>query len=314
MTSPRGCPAAGEQPLSQPRIAIVGVGAIGGAVAGALVDAGHTVDAFCARSPFDALEVHHPRGTTRVEAPVAMDPAQAERADWVFLGVKAHQTEAARPWFDALVGAGTHVVVLQNGVDHVERVAPMVHADAVVIPVVVQISAEKVAAGRIEQGLDGVLQVPDDAGGQALEALMGGAAMQVQVMPDIVTAAWNKLAMNAALGGVCTLLLTSNGAAGEEPARSIVVGAMEEVAAVARAEGANFPDERCARILDAVTKAAGEHWSSIAVDLREGRPLEWEVRNAIVGVRGRKHGVPTPLNDALTTLLQAVDPAGAIGR
>ncbi len=55
-----------------------------------------------------------------------------------------------------------------------------------------------------------------------------------------------------------------------------------EVVAVARAEGAS-------------------------VDRREGRPLEWEVRNAVISTLGARHAIPTPLNDLVTTLLRACD-------
>ena len=40
---------------------------------------------------------------------------------------------------------------------------------------------------------------------------------------------------------------------------------------------------------------------------REGRPLEWDVRNAVVGRLARRHGIATPLNDALTAMLSAAD-------
>ena len=35
--------------------------------------------------------------------------------------------------------------------------------------------------------------------------------------------------------------------------------------------------------------------------------MEREARNAMVGRIGRRHGIQTPLNDALTALLEAVD-------
>ena len=54
-------------------------------------------------------------------------------------------------------------------------------------------------------------------------------------------------------------------------------------------------------------RAASDHWSSITVDRREGRPMEWEVRNAVIGRLGRAHGIETPMNDAITALLKAAD-------
>jgi 2-dehydropantoate 2-reductase len=35
--------------------------------------------------------------------------------------------------------------------------------------------------------------------------------------------------------------------------------------------------------------------------------MEWEARNAVVGRLGRRHGIATPLNDAITTLLRLAD-------
>ena len=43
----------------------------------------------------------------------------------MLLAVKAHQTDGAAGWLAALCGGGTTVAVLQNGIDHVERVAPL---------------------------------------------------------------------------------------------------------------------------------------------------------------------------------------------
>jgi len=82
---------------------------------------------------------------------------------------------------------------------------------------------------------------------------------------------------------------------------------MEEVAAVGRAAGAKLPPDAPDKVLARVLGAAPDHWSSITVDRREGRAMEWEVRNAVVGRLGRRHGVPTPWNDAITALLRAAD-------
>ena len=41
----------------------------------------------------------------------------------------------------------------------------------------------------------------------------------------------------------------------------------------------------------------------MAADRRDGQPLEWEVRNAVVGRIGRRHGIATPVNDLIATLL-----------
>lgn len=296
--------------VSGTTIAIVGVGAIGGAVAAALADLDQHELVLCARSPFDVLEVQHPSGTSRVAAPVLTDSATALPVNWVLVATKAHQTSAALPWLRSLTGRGTRWAMLQNGVDHVERAEALCAGGlrpAGIVPVVVNLPAERVAPGRIVQSLDGMLTSPDDVDGREFAELFDGARIRVRPHADFVTIAWRKLVMNASLGGVCAFLSRENGSVAEGALRTLVLDVMWEVVAVAKAEGASLEAADCAPILDAVLEVAGDHWSSISLDRREGRPMEWEARNAVVGRRGRAHGIATPFNDAVTALLRGID-------
>jgi 2-dehydropantoate 2-reductase len=201
----------------------------------------------------------------------------------------------------------TTVAVLQNGIDHVERVAPLVPASVRVLPVVIQLPAEKKSAGRIVQAHAGMLLVPEDAAGRAFARLFEGGRTRVVPTADFVTQAWWKLVSNASLGGICALALRGNEVAADDDVRALCLALMREVALVGRAEGANLPDDAPEKALALLTRGAPDHWSSIAVDRREGRAMEWAVRNEVVGQRGRRHGIPTPLNDVITTLLRAAD-------
>ena len=80
---------------------------------------------------------------------------------------------------------------------------------------------------------------------------------------------------------------------------------MSEVVAVGRAEGAQFADDFIDQTLAILTGHAATHWTSMAADRRDGRPMEWQIRNAVVGRLGRRHGIATPMNDLFTTLLKA---------
>ena len=55
-------------------IVVVGPGAIGGAVAGALIDSGHPV-VFAPRTPFDSIDVEHPGGRIAADAECVRSPA-----------------------------------------------------------------------------------------------------------------------------------------------------------------------------------------------------------------------------------------------
>ena len=106
---------------------------------------------------------------------------------------------------------------------------------------------------------------------------------------------------------LCALTLRENGVAARSPVRELVLDLMREVAAVGRAEGAALPDDAPEKALAMMLGAASDHWTSIAVDRREGQPMEWRVRNEVVVRLARVHGIATPLNDAITALLCAAD-------
>lgn len=124
---------------------------------------------------------------------------------------------------------------------------------------------------------------------------------------DFTSQAWWKLISNAALGGVCALAVRESAIARDPDVRELVIRLMDEIVAVGRAEGAKLPDDAPDKVLERVLAAAADHMSSISVDRRAGRAMEWEVRNAVVGRLGRLHGIPTPWNDAVTVMLRAAD-------
>ena len=131
-----------------PEVAVIGVGAVGTAAASAAEQAGRDV-VICARSPVGgpvALELDGEE--RRIEAPVICDVDEARPVDWVLLATKAQQTPQAGPWLARLCHPDTVVVVLQNGVDHVERVPPLADG-ATVLPALMYVAVERVAQGRV---------------------------------------------------------------------------------------------------------------------------------------------------------------------
>ncbi len=71
-------------------------------------------------------------GLIQAEQQCVTDPWQVDSVDLVLLSTKSHDTESAGPWLKALCKPGTQVAVLQNGVDHEYRVAPLSNPGLVV--------------------------------------------------------------------------------------------------------------------------------------------------------------------------------------
>jgi 2-dehydropantoate 2-reductase len=286
------------------RVAVVGVGSIGATVAAAVQGAGGHELCLCARRAVDSVVVERPDGSEVViDAPLLTDAAAVDApADWVMLAVKAHQTDGAAGWLSALCTPETTVAVLQNGIDHIERVAPLA-GDADVLPVVNWCPVEPVAPGRVRQRDALRLAVPDGSPGEAFAELLGDGA-QVTVGGEFALEAWRKLCVNA-VSGVMALAGRPAEIFVLDDVLAVARALAYECAAVARAEGVALSDEDADELiawLEALPRDAG---SSILTDRRAGRALEWEARNGVIGRLGRRHGVPTPVADTVSALLHA---------
>ena len=292
-----------------PRVAVVGVGAIGAVAAAAVQSAGAHQLLLCARRPLDGVVVELPDGSAvTVQGPLLTDPAVTDRpADWVLLAVKAHQTQGAAAWLTALCGPDTTVAVLQNGIDHAERVGPLV-GEAQVLPVVNWCPVEPVAPGRVRQRDVLRLAVPDGPAGEGLAVLLGAHA-EVAVGGAFELEAWRKLCANA-VSGVMALAGRPAEIFALDDVREVARALAQECAAVARAEGVEFTERDADDVIAWLEALPTDAGSSILTDRLAGRALEWEARNGVVGRLGRRHGVPTPVADTVSALLHAASADG----
>jgi 2-dehydropantoate 2-reductase len=286
------------------RVAVVGVGAIGATVAAAVQATGGHELRLCARTAVDRVVVEQPDGGEAViDAPLLTEADAADGpADWVLLAVKAHQTEGAADWLAALCTGETTVAVLQNGIDHVERVAPLA-SGAGVLPVVNWCPVELVGPGRVRQRDVLRLAVPGGAAGEAFAALVGGGA-QVTVGGEFALEAWRKLCVNA-VSGVMALAGRPAEIFVLDDVLDVARALAYECAAVARAEGVALSDEDADELIGWLEALPPDAGSSILADRRAGRALEWKARNGVIGRLGRRHGVPTPVSDTVAALLHA---------
>ncbi|WP_421739615.1 2-dehydropantoate 2-reductase [Caulobacter sp.] len=284
-------------------IALIGPGAVGGAVAAWLAQNPALSVTVCARTPFQGLAIQTPGGAISADPVVLTDPAKATPVDWVLIATKTYDTASAEGWLDALVGPETRLAVLRNGVEHVEPFLDRLPATRIV-PAVVDIPAERRAPGRILQRRDGWIRVPDDAAGRDFAALFAHTPIAVSTTPDFKTEAWKKLALNCA-GAVNALALKPAGIAHDEGAAQVMRTLVAECVAVGRAEGADLPDDLPDAVIAGYRAGAPDGINSLHADRLAGRPMELDARNGVIVRRGAIHGIPTPANAMVVALINA---------
>jgi 2-dehydropantoate 2-reductase len=285
------------------RVAIVGVGAIGGALAGLVDAAGNHEITLCTRRPLPPLAVNWPDATVHVKACNTTNPEQAAPVDWVIVATKTYDAESAARWFPALCANGAPVAVVQNGVEHRERFLPYVAADRL-LPVIIDLPVERRGDGDIHVRGAGTMKTEDSKLGENFASLFAGSPIRIELTADLVTAAWSKLCINAA-GVLCALAQQPTRVLWSDAMSQIVVGLVEECVAVGRAEGANLDDAMSQRVLDHYHRLPADSVNSLLADRLAGRRMEVDARNGVIVRKGEKHGIPTPLNRMAVALLEA---------
>ena len=302
------------------RVAVLGAGGVGGYFGGRLAEAGHAVT-FVARGDHLAalrqsgLAVESVKGDFSV-APVRAtdDTTEVGEVDYVLLGVKTWQLEAAITSLKPLIGAGTAVVTTQNGVEAPQQVADVVGRDAV-MPGAVEVIAFLDGPGRVRQiGGAGKLtfaewdSLPTPRVERLREALEGS-GLVASVSTDIWAALWGKFLALGSVGAIAALADAPYGVLRTRPGtRELIRQSMTEIQQVAAARGVALPADSAASTFAFLDSLPAAGTTSLQRDLNSGKPSELEAWTGAVVRLGREVGVPTPLNDVLYEL------AGARGR
>lgn len=286
------------------RVLLVGPGAVGGSVAAWLDHAGHDVT-LGVRTSFDRLTVDAPDRLLDASPRVVSDPQAIGEVDWVVVATKTYDVEAAAYWLEPFKGSAARVAILQNGVEHLSRLAPYVPRERL-LPVMVDIPAERDAPGRIRQRGEGIMQVPEGADGQSFARLFDGTAIDVTEVPDFTSALWRKLCINVA-GAVPVLANEPSAVAHRESAAEVMRALVRECIAVGRAQGAQLEDKAAEAVVCHYRNSPPDSLNSMHADRIAGRRMEWDARNGVVGRLGREHGIKTPVSDTVSALLAAID-------
>jgi 2-dehydropantoate 2-reductase len=296
-------------------IAVIGLGSIGGVMAGCLLAADRHDVVACARSPLQRLVLDRPDGNLEFAIRTLTDPAAAEPVDWVLLCTKAQQTPSSAPWLARLCDGRTRLAVLQNGIEHARRITPFA-GSASVVPTVVYFNGERIAADhvRLRRVSDHDLAVRDDEDGRAFAGLLAGTSLRVLLSTEFETLAWRKLLINIVANPITALTLQRQSVLRREDVRSLYLDILDEALAVARADGARLADDEAAQIMATLYTYPADAGTSMYFDRLAGRSFEADALTGAVVAIGERHGIATPLNRALLTLLRAISDAAGTSR
>jgi 2-dehydropantoate 2-reductase len=240
------------------------------------------------------------------------DPAELPACDFGIVATKAMHTEAAVA-ATAHAFAGGAVASVQNGVGNEEMVARHV---ARVIRGTTFPAGKIVEPGVVQWDVKGETTLgpfePSPAPLEEIERLADActrAGMPAHAVPDARPAQWRKVVFNAATNPTGALTRLTHGRVCERPdLRALVSALVDEGTAVAAAQGSVL-DADPEELIDHAARpdVAYDHKASMLQDVEARRATEIDYLNGGISRFGRELGVPTPLNDAVTQLVKALE-------
>lgn len=293
------------------KVAILGAGALGCFYGAKLEQDGHDVT-FIARSAYDTirrdgLKVQSVDGDIHIRgAKVCRTPEECGPVDLVVLCWKTFLNGNLAAALPPLLGPGTEVLSLQNGMGNAEAVSAFVAPEKVFVGLCF-VCCMMDTPGVITHLEGGDIQFAPFAGGDApaaraeeLAAMFRSAGIRTAAFRELERIQWCKLTWNIPFNGLC---LAHGGISVQqlfampgqvERARGI----MEEVYAAAELRGFAPPKDIVDTQMERTAKM-GPFVPSSAVDYQRGRQVEYDAIWGIPLQRALDAGASVPLWEQL---------------
>lgn len=238
--------------------------------------------------------------------------SEAEPVDLVILAIKATGLAQALDTMEALVGPGTRIVSVVNGIRSERAIAERFGWAG---------TALAVAQGMDAVYLDGELtyehpgeirfgaaEGTDAAAIRDIEEFFARADIPHTCERDVQHRLWTKFMLNVGLNQTCAVFGCTYGtvcAPGEE--QRAFVAAMREAMAVARAEGVELTEEDMRSMFELTAALAPEGMPSMAQDRLNRRRTEVDEFSGVLIELAERHGILVPTNRFLNEQIREME-------
>jgi len=309
------------------RIAILGVGSVGGVLVGALAET--EVGLLCVSKGGTAaalrlgLVIHTPEGAIEMIAPDRYGVLDSEggpipeehlgTCDIAIIAGKAASTPILASLAEEILSPDGLAISIQNGLGHAETLARRI-GGARVLGGSTTHSAWRDGDNSVHWSGRGAVEFGrlDGEGGSGVAMEFHDALEEAGLNPkwssDIHSVIWRKLLINVAINPVCAIAGVRNGALVEVPGLwEQSMESMREAELVARATGVELGDIDTEGYLRKVVLATAENRVSMLQDLMAGRKTEIDALCGEIVAKGEEIGVPTPRNEMLLALVKGIE-------
>ena len=280
------------------RIAIVGLGGVGayiGAKLCALKDEHEII--FVARG--EHLKAIKENGLRIIDVdeeqtyhPTSAQENISDHLDIVFLCTKTYHSKEALAQLHDAISKDTLVIPVANGVNSREELQALTPAK--LTDACVYIVSHKVSAGIVKKATNIFALILSDEIQELLQPLLDRAGLRYKFSDDIKKELWKKFLFISAMGSLTSYYQVGMGTVYKEHQEELVL-LLNEIFAVAKAEGVNIESKEIDKALATASKLPLDAPTSLWLDLKNRGLNEIETLCGYIVKRAEVHNIQTPI-------------------
>jgi len=222
----------------------------------------------------------------------------------VILTTKVSDSTAALASIASLVREETTILCLQNGLGSETMAREALGHCGTVLRGITQAGAIFKTPGVIEFMAPGYTVIEPHERSAAIARTFTEAGLDCRISSNITTDVWHKLVINCVVNPITAILGCEVGGIANpqlDPLKRLVI---EECVAVAASEGIDLEGNLQQEIDDFFRPS--HNLASMLQDLKRGHVTEIDYLNGAVVALAERHGIPCPVNAALTAIIKAM--------
>ena len=234
-------------------------------------------------------------------------------ADLIIVATKYHHLDGALPDLANFVGEHTIFISLLNGLTSEEIIGEIYGRDKTLLSIAMNLDAQRVG-NRITHSRPPLLILGEPQNKtlspkvQQVQEALDKAGISYQTPEDMERMMWWKFMVNVGMNQSSAVTGATYGRYKREPElRWLKENLMAEVVAVAKAEKVNLTDDDVTSFYKTIDIIAEDGKTSMLQDIEAGRKTEVEMFAPVVVRLGEKHGIPTPVNQTIFTVIRTLE-------
>jgi len=241
---------------------------------------------------------------------IAVTGKSPETPDLVLICVKASKTRSVAESLKSWLSPRARVLTLQNGLGNIEILEKLFGRDKVLGGVSSE-GATLLGPGHVRHAGRGETLIgaygSRDGFVSEVVKVFRSAGFEARAVVNVEDLIWGKLLVNVGINALTAITRLRNGRLAKiAGTRAVMEEAVREAVAVAGARGIHLPyPDPLERVLE-VCSGTADNIASMLQDVLKRRTTEVSFINGAIVREGEKLGIPTPVNQTLTWLVQAI--------